>query len=262
MPDGATSIEGKEDYPVSQISYNDAVAYCEWAGKALPTEAQWEKAARGPKGTTYPWGDSAPDDTMANFVDSFIEGTTPVTKYEKGQSYYGAFDMAGNLYQWCKDWYAREGKERESKNPTGPASGTECVLKGCSFSGSVYPWGDSEPDDSMANFSDSFIEGTTPVTKYEKGQSYYGAFDMAGNLYQWCKDWYSEGKRDNPKIPQAQIPGQNASSRGDHLAKDGQPALSQQDQRGTRYQQRHLWFPLRKKGGLILKKEGVRDSTT
>ncbi len=132
MPDGSTPIEGKEDHPVSQISYNDAVAYCQWAGKDLPTEAQWEKASRGPSGSTYPWGDSDPDDTTANFVDSFIDGTTPVTEYERGQSYYGAFDMAGNLYEWCKDWY--EDGERKPENPTGPDTGTVRVLKGGSFS--------------------------------------------------------------------------------------------------------------------------------
>jgi serine/threonine-protein kinase len=136
MPDGSTSIEGKEDYPVSQISHNDAIAYCEWAGKELPTEAQWEMAARGPGGGIYPWGNSDPDDTIANYSDSFIEGTTPVTNYEKGQSYYGAFDMAGNLYQWCKDWYT-PGAERKADNPTGPDEGTERVLKGGSYSESM-----------------------------------------------------------------------------------------------------------------------------
>jgi len=136
MPDGSTSIEGKEDYPVSQISHNDAIAYCEWAGKELPTEAQWEMAARGPGGGIYPWGNSDPDDTIANYSDSFIEGTTPVTKYEKGQSYYGAFDMAGNLYQWCKDWYT-PGAERKADNPTGLDQGTERVLKGGSYSESM-----------------------------------------------------------------------------------------------------------------------------
>jgi len=136
MPDGSTSIEGKEDYPVSQISHNDAIAYCEWAGKELPTEAQWEMAARGPGSGIYPWGNSNPDDTIANYSDSFIQETTPVAKYEKGQSYYGAFDMAGNLYQWCKDWYT-PGAERKADNPTGPDQGTERVLKGGSYSESM-----------------------------------------------------------------------------------------------------------------------------
>jgi serine/threonine protein kinase len=136
LPDGATPVEGREDYPVSQVSYNDAETYCKWAGKDLPAEAQWEKAARGPGGNTYPWGNFDPDDSMANYSDSFIEGTTPTTKYEKGQSYYGAFDMAGNLYQWCKDWYVT-GIERKANNPTGPGEGTERVLKGGSYSESM-----------------------------------------------------------------------------------------------------------------------------
>jgi eukaryotic-like serine/threonine-protein kinase len=136
LPDGATPVEGREDHPVSQVSYNDAETYCKWAGKDLPAEAQWEKAARGPGGNTYPWGNFDPDDSMANYSDSFIEGTTPTTKYEKGQSYYGAFDMAGNLYQWCKDWYVT-GIERKANNPTGPGEGTERVLKGGSYSESM-----------------------------------------------------------------------------------------------------------------------------
>lgn len=129
-PDGLTSIEGKDDHPVTQVSYNDALAYCKWAGKDLPTEAQWEKSARGPEGNEYPWGNSEPDDTTANF-DNLIGSTTPVNSYEKGQSFYGAYDMAGNAYQWCKDWYATG--ERKEKNPTGPDTGKEHVVKGGSF---------------------------------------------------------------------------------------------------------------------------------
>ena len=130
MPDGLSSIDGKEEFPVSQVSHNDAKAYCKWAQKELPTEAQWEKAARGPEARVFPWGDSEPDETYANF-DSFEEATTAVKTYEKGQSFYGAQDMAGNLYQWCKDWYATG--ERAAANPKGPEQGEEHVIKGGSF---------------------------------------------------------------------------------------------------------------------------------
>ncbi len=129
-PDGHTSIEAKENHPVTQVSYNDALAYCQWKGKDLPTEAQWEKAARGAQGNEYPWGNSEPDDTLANFGD-IIGTTTPVDRYEKGKSPYGVYDMAGNVYQWCKDFWSTG--ERESKNPVGPSDGAEYVVKGGSF---------------------------------------------------------------------------------------------------------------------------------
>ena len=129
-PDGVTSIEGKDDHPVTQVSYNDALAYCEWKGKDLPTEAQWEKAARGSEGNEYPWGNSEPDDTLANY-DDIIGTTTAVDLYQKGRSAYGVYDMAGNVNQWCKDFYATG--EREPENPTGPAGGKEHVVKGGSF---------------------------------------------------------------------------------------------------------------------------------
>jgi len=130
MPDGMTSIEGKDDYPVSQISYNDALNYCKWANKDLPTEAQWEKGARGPDGNEYPWGNTEPNNTTANF-DNLIGSTSKSGSFEKGQSLYGLLDMAGNVYQWCKDGYGT-GPRAES-NPAGPESGTERVIKGGSF---------------------------------------------------------------------------------------------------------------------------------
>lgn len=130
MPDGMTAIEGKEDHPVSQVSYNDALNYCKWANKDLPTEAQWEKGARGLDGNEYPWGNTEPNNTTANF-DNLIGSTSKAGSYEKGQSPFGLLDMAGNVYQWCKDWYGT-GPRKES-NPAGPETGSERVIKGGSF---------------------------------------------------------------------------------------------------------------------------------
>ncbi|MFC1840057.1 bifunctional serine/threonine-protein kinase/formylglycine-generating enzyme family protein [Thermodesulfobacteriota bacterium] len=133
-PDGYISIEDKDDYlnhPVTQVSYSDAKAYCEWAGKELPTEAQWEKATRGNEKNIYPWAGDEAAPEKANYLDSWMEDTTPVTTYESGKSQYEVFDMAGNVYQWTKDWHAIG--TREGENPTGPETGDERVLKGSSF---------------------------------------------------------------------------------------------------------------------------------
>jgi len=129
-PDGVTGIDGREDHPVSQVSYNDARSYCQWAKKDLPTEAMWEKAARGPDGNEFPWGNEDPMEDTANH-DNYVGSTTPVTTYEKGQSFYGIQDAAGNVYQWVLDWYGTG--ERAPKDPTGPETGTEHVIKGGSF---------------------------------------------------------------------------------------------------------------------------------
>lgn len=132
-PDGFTPIDGKEDHPVVQISYNDAAAYCKWAEKRLPTEAEWEKAARGRDENKFPWDNSEPDDTIANY-DNLIGDTTPVDKYSKGQSPYGLYDMAGNVYQWVSDWYGKNYyNESPPENPQGPEKGSERVVRGGSF---------------------------------------------------------------------------------------------------------------------------------
>ena len=118
------------DHPVTHVDWNQARAYCAWAGVRLPTEAEWEKAARGTDGRIYPWGNSAPDDRFANY-GNIIDGTTPVGNYPEGASPYGALDMAGNVWEWVNDWYDSDYySQSPSENPQGPATGESRVLRG------------------------------------------------------------------------------------------------------------------------------------
>ena len=93
------------NHPVVYVSWHDAQAFCEWAGVFLPTEHQWEKAARGTDGRTYPWGDEWMNERLCNYGKN-VGTTTPVGRYSpQGDSPYGLVDMAGNVREWCDDWY-------------------------------------------------------------------------------------------------------------------------------------------------------------
>jgi formylglycine-generating enzyme required for sulfatase activity len=122
--------------PVTHVDWNQASAYARWAGGSLPSEAQWEFACRGLDVYQYPWGDSAPDASRANYGDS-TNGTKPVGSYLAGASPYGALDMAGNVWEWTADWYGADYYAQSPvRNPTGPASGTFRALRGGSYSSS------------------------------------------------------------------------------------------------------------------------------
>jgi formylglycine-generating enzyme required for sulfatase activity len=91
--------EGKDNHPVVKVSYADAEAFCEWMGKRLPTEFEWEKAARGPDGLVYPWGDSM-DSNRVNGKESGVRGTTAAGSFSSGASPYGVEDLSGNVWEW------------------------------------------------------------------------------------------------------------------------------------------------------------------
>ena len=125
---------GKSDHPVVLANWHDTEAYCEWAGRRLPTEAEWEKAARGTDGRVYPWGNERPTREHCNFYHD-VGATTPVGKYSpQGDSPYGAADMAGNVFEWVADWYDKDYYAVSPKdNPQGPAAGEYRVVRGGSW---------------------------------------------------------------------------------------------------------------------------------
>lgn len=124
------------EHPVVFVNWDFAVQYCEWSGGRLPSEAEWEKAARGMDQREYPWGNNAPNPEQAN-VGNYHDTTVKVGSFPQGASPYGVLDMGSNVREWVDDWYKDNYQGDVNNNPSGPETGDKRVVRGASWSDPV-----------------------------------------------------------------------------------------------------------------------------
>jgi sulfatase modifying factor 1 len=128
-------LKNGADLPVVGVDWQDADGYCRWTGRRLPTDAEWERAARGTDERKYPWGDDPPSSEHARFAQKYgnavyKNGVARVGSHVKGASPFGIQDMAGNAWEWVADWFSESFPQADRRNPKGPSSGTSRVLRG------------------------------------------------------------------------------------------------------------------------------------
>ena len=131
---------GLDKFPINNVTWRAANEYCKWKDKRLPSEAEWEKAARGENGNAYPWGNQAPSQKLARYDQTWTNDKkhqvlVPVDSLDEGKSPYGIYNMAGNVKEWVDDWYDREYYKEidEYANPKGPIGGEFKVVRGGSW---------------------------------------------------------------------------------------------------------------------------------